>query len=207
MEAGDSQPTTLPPAAPHTTTITTTAGATTSTSPRGNPASPKRSLREPKLKRVSPRTAILAGKDTTTTRAASKSLRSATSSRPLVPLTERRSHEDKTLSRANKDVEAEKWEVAPDGGSAGREGRQFTVANVGNNGRIYLRYEHCLRALLRERCRSSRGMLKTRGIWVWVYTDTFQAYRAAGKPTIPSAKLYFPCHATRYCWSLRCEGC
>ena len=30
--------------------------------------------------------------------------------------------------------------VAPDGLSGGREGRQFTVANVGNNGRIYLRY-------------------------------------------------------------------
>nr|AAQ73639.1 LTE1-like protein [Epichloe festucae] len=30
-------------------------------------------------------------------------------------------------------------EVVPDGRSAGREGRQFTVANVGNNGRIYLR--------------------------------------------------------------------
>lgn len=31
--------------------------------------------------------------------------------------------------------------VAPDGSSAGREGRQFTVAKVGNNGRIYLRYD------------------------------------------------------------------
>jgi hypothetical protein len=30
-------------------------------------------------------------------------------------------------------------DIIPDGGSAGREGRQFTVANVGNNGRIYLR--------------------------------------------------------------------
>jgi hypothetical protein len=30
-------------------------------------------------------------------------------------------------------------DITPDGGSAGREGRQFTVANVGNNGRIYLR--------------------------------------------------------------------
>lgn len=31
-------------------------------------------------------------------------------------------------------------DLAPDGTSGGREGRQFTVANVGNNGRIYLRY-------------------------------------------------------------------
>jgi hypothetical protein len=32
-----------------------------------------------------------------------------------------------------------KVDITPDGGSAGREGRQFTVANVGINGRIYLR--------------------------------------------------------------------
>lgn len=31
-------------------------------------------------------------------------------------------------------------ELASDGAAGGREGRQFTVANVGNNGRIYLRY-------------------------------------------------------------------
>lgn len=30
-------------------------------------------------------------------------------------------------------------DIAPDGLSGGREGRQFTVANVGNNGMIYLR--------------------------------------------------------------------
>lgn len=30
-------------------------------------------------------------------------------------------------------------DIAPDGTSGGREGRQFTVANVGNHGRIYLR--------------------------------------------------------------------
>ena len=31
-------------------------------------------------------------------------------------------------------------DIAPDGNSVGREGRQFTVGNVGNNGVIYLRY-------------------------------------------------------------------
>jgi hypothetical protein len=41
---------------------------------------------------------------------------------------------------AKKDLEDVKSDITPDGGSAGREGRQFTVANVGNNGRIYLRY-------------------------------------------------------------------
>ena len=41
----------------------------------------------------------------------------------------------RSVNRGNKDV-------APDGTSGGREGRQFTVANVGNNGRIYLRYDY-----------------------------------------------------------------
>ena len=41
----------------------------------------------------------------------------------------------RSANRGNKDV-------APDGTSGGREGRQFTVANVGNNGRIYLRYDY-----------------------------------------------------------------
>ena len=31
--------------------------------------------------------------------------------------------------------------ISPDTGSLGRGGRQFTVGNVGNNGRIYLRYD------------------------------------------------------------------
>lgn len=30
--------------------------------------------------------------------------------------------------------------ISPDSGSLGRGGRHFTVGNVGNNGRIYLRY-------------------------------------------------------------------
>lgn len=43
--------------------------------------------------------------------------------------------------RAKREAEDMKSDIAPDGTSAGREGRQFTVAKVGNNGRIYLRYE------------------------------------------------------------------
>lgn len=42
--------------------------------------------------------------------------------------------------RARTASETERWDITPDGGSAGREGRQFAVSNVGNNGRIYLRY-------------------------------------------------------------------
>lgn len=41
--------------------------------------------------------------------------------------------------RAKREAEDVKYDITPDGGSAGREGRQFTVAKVGNNGRIYLR--------------------------------------------------------------------
>jgi hypothetical protein len=47
--------------------------------------------------------------------------------------------ENSVNRRAKRQVEDVKQDIAPDGGSAGREGRQFTVANVGNNGRIYLR--------------------------------------------------------------------
>ncbi|OAA57474.1 low temperature essential protein [Niveomyces insectorum RCEF 264] len=62
--------------------------------------------------------------------------------KPLLPLTERKSQEENKYDRrtkTNQAPDAEKWDIAPDGSSAGREGRQFTVANVGNNGRIYLR--------------------------------------------------------------------
>lgn len=47
--------------------------------------------------------------------------------------------ENSVNRRAKREAEDVKYEITPDGSSAGREGRQFTVANVGNNGRIYLR--------------------------------------------------------------------
>ncbi|KAL2196023.1 hypothetical protein P885DRAFT_61780 [Corynascus similis CBS 632.67] len=61
--------------------------------------------------------------------------------KPLLPLTEPASHDENLGGRrARKGSQDEdKWDITPDGGSAGREGRQFAVANVGNNGRIYLR--------------------------------------------------------------------
>ncbi|EPE07570.1 guanine nucleotide exchange factor lte1 [Ophiostoma piceae UAMH 11346] len=63
--------------------------------------------------------------------------------KPLLPLTERKSQEENKLDRLakkDKDVsDSDKGDIAPDGSSGGREGRQFTVSNVGNNGRIYLR--------------------------------------------------------------------
>lgn len=60
--------------------------------------------------------------------------------KPLLPAAERRSGgEDGKIAKGRKEVDSEKWDITPDGGSAGREGRQFTVSNVGNNGKIYLR--------------------------------------------------------------------
>ncbi|KAH7002269.1 hypothetical protein EDB80DRAFT_579729 [Ilyonectria destructans] len=70
--------------------------------------------------------------------------------RPLVPVTERRSHqrrpsttrghrESPTAADTDQPNNLSKSDITPDGGSAGREGRQFAVSNVGNNGRIYLR--------------------------------------------------------------------
>ncbi|KAL2129313.1 hypothetical protein VTI74DRAFT_7941 [Chaetomium olivicolor] len=58
--------------------------------------------------------------------------------KPLLPVTERKSHEENLAGRRAKKVSQDE-DITPDGGSAGREGRQFAVANVGNNGRIYLR--------------------------------------------------------------------
>ncbi|KAK3297900.1 uncharacterized protein B0H64DRAFT_133858 [Chaetomium fimeti] len=62
-------------------------------------------------------------------------------SKPLLPVTERASHEENLAGRRAKkgSRDEDRWDITPDGGSAGREGRQFAVANVGNNGRIYLR--------------------------------------------------------------------
>ncbi|RSL86207.1 hypothetical protein CEP52_015890 [Fusarium oligoseptatum] len=91
---------------------------------------------------------------TTTTRMLPPTANAALA-KPLVPLSERRSHQRKPTPRSFKDSDSDhqgslpRWDITPDGGSAGREGRQFTVANVGNNGRIYLRptvrpaYQRC----------------------------------------------------------------
>ncbi|KAH8677812.1 hypothetical protein BX600DRAFT_376739 [Xylariales sp. PMI_506] len=60
--------------------------------------------------------------------------------KPLLPASERRTIVgDGKVGKSKKDGDADKWDITPDGGSASREGRQFTIANVGNNGKIYLR--------------------------------------------------------------------
>ncbi|KYK55327.1 hypothetical protein DCS_07290 [Drechmeria coniospora] len=65
----------------------------------------------------------------------------------LVPVTKRRPHPDKTIPRVKGSADGDRSDVAPDGTSAGREGRQFAVSNVGNNGRIYLSTIHELNAV------------------------------------------------------------
>ncbi|KAI6784318.1 Guanine nucleotide exchange factor-like protein [Emericellopsis cladophorae] len=47
--------------------------------------------------------------------------------------------DEQTLHKVKRDAEVDNWEIAPDGSSAGRSGRHFAVANVGNNGRIFLK--------------------------------------------------------------------
>jgi hypothetical protein len=94
-------------------------------------------LRESRRRRSPPRPL---GKEIDKLAKAKARIQPAASTKPLLPARERRSGlEDGKVMKARKEVDSEKWDVAPDGGSAGREGRQFTVANVGNNGKIYLR--------------------------------------------------------------------
>ncbi|XWX01688.1 hypothetical protein V2A60_009717 [Cordyceps javanica] len=59
---------------------------------------------------------------------------------PLVPPTEARHYlHSRSASRAGQsEADSEKWNSAWDHSASARDGRQFAVANVGNNGRIYL---------------------------------------------------------------------
>ncbi|RFU78840.1 guanine nucleotide exchange factor [Trichoderma arundinaceum] len=82
---------------------------------------------------------VLDAKQTSPPKPSTKVMRKpSTTGRPIVPFTEQKSL-DRTLSKGKRDEESDRWDVAPDGASAGRTGRQFTVANVGNNGKLYLR--------------------------------------------------------------------
>ena len=62
--------------------------------------------------------------------------------KPLLPVSERKSNDttSPTSTRRKYGQGSRDFDITPDGGSAGREGRHFAVANVGHNGRIYLRY-------------------------------------------------------------------
>jgi hypothetical protein len=90
--------------------------------------------------RIQPSGDVLDAKDVSPPKPSAKVMRKAsTTGRPIVPLTEQKSL-DRTLSKGKRDEESDRWDIAPDGASAGRQGRQFTVANVGNNGKLFLRY-------------------------------------------------------------------
>ncbi|KAL7624204.1 Guanine nucleotide exchange factor lte1 [Parahypoxylon ruwenzoriense] len=107
-------------------------------SPRGDPStgnqiSPKTGARDPKSRRSPP----FGGLADKTGRSKAR-IPPFTGSIPLVPVGERRSGGHDGI-KTKGEVDSEKWNITPDGGSAGREGRHFTVANVGNNGQIFLR--------------------------------------------------------------------
>ena len=83
-------------------------------------------------------------------RLASRALRKGVNTaKPLVPVTNAgKSHITTGAavdSRSPRDTETDKIPLNLDASSvAARDGRQFTVSNVGNNGRIYLRYVQTL---------------------------------------------------------------
>ncbi|RYP67786.1 hypothetical protein DL771_007047 [Monosporascus sp. 5C6A] len=95
--------------------------------------SPYVGVREPKFRRSPPRPL---GHETDKS-AKGGGTSPVTGSKNFIPAVERKSGDVATGAR--KDGDSEKSSITPDGGSAGREGRKFTVANVGNNGRIFLR--------------------------------------------------------------------
>lgn len=115
--------------------------STINSSPRG------RLARDTKTKRISPpKLGLLPVKESSSvvgggSKWTGKSrFNSSATSRPLVPASDRIAQEDKLAAwRARRKPSEEKVDITPDGGSGGRDGRQFTVANVGNNGRIYLK--------------------------------------------------------------------
>ncbi|OTB04863.1 hypothetical protein M426DRAFT_57914 [Hypoxylon sp. CI-4A] len=98
-----------------------------------NPKPPRASVRDSRS-RKSPPFGGLHGKIS----ASKTRISPATGAKPLVPAGERRSggHDG---AKTKGETDGDKFNITPDGGSAGREGRHFTVANVGNNGQIFLR--------------------------------------------------------------------
>ena len=109
--------------------------------PSKSQKSPYVGVREAKFRRSPPRHSRRDTNKSDLTRAGGSSsgggISPASSTRHLVPAVERKSGD--VAAGPRKDGSREKVNIAPDGTSAGREGRQFTVAKVGNNGRIFLR--------------------------------------------------------------------
>lgn len=79
-------------------------------------------------------------------RLTSKVVRKASAAtKPLLPLSEGKLYQDRAESRGQpREPETDKWHLNLENTTPARDGRQFTVANVGNNGRIYLRYDTLL---------------------------------------------------------------
>ncbi|KAI9158608.1 Guanine nucleotide exchange factor LTE1 [Paramyrothecium foliicola] len=105
------------------------------------PTSSKGTIRDVRGKPTSPKIIIPSSRDSSTPKKPVKALRiPPATGRPLLPAAERKLHMETNGTRSRKDsAPGTRADVPSDGIAAGREARQFTVANVGNNGRIYLR--------------------------------------------------------------------
>lgn len=111
------------------------------TRPTGSPRSSPREVTMARRPLISTRSVSDRSAVPTTARKLSTRIAHSPKMKSLLPVLERKSQEEKaTARRMRNNSDAERSDIVPDGGSAGREGRQFTVGNVGNNGRIYLRY-------------------------------------------------------------------
>lgn len=102
-------------------------------------------------------------------------------------------HDDHALRNKKSEAEDGKFNITPDGGSAGREGRQFTVSKVGNNGRIYLRYVEVLGVTSPHHARILPGMK-------YILMTLRQPNHSSREPTIPSTCFHFPQHSPEYGW-------
>ncbi|ROV96917.1 hypothetical protein VSDG_04152 [Cytospora chrysosperma] len=110
------------------------------TRPTGSPRSSPREVTMARRPLISTRSVSDRSAVPTTARKLSTRIAHSPKMKSLLPVLERKSQEEKaTARRMRNNSDAERSDIVPDGGSAGREGRQFTVGNVGNNGRIYLR--------------------------------------------------------------------
>jgi hypothetical protein len=59
--------------------------------------------------------------------------------------------------RVRRNTSLDRWDVAPEGASGGRVGRQFSVSGIGNKGRIYLKWVSSLEFILFGSCADALG--------------------------------------------------
>ncbi|OAA63198.1 low temperature essential 1 [Cordyceps fumosorosea ARSEF 2679] len=117
--------------------------AASTAAPKSSKRSSPRAAASPIIPALSPAVAGAASSSSASAKPTAHRLprKPSVGKQPLLPLTEARHyHHGRSTSRAGpRETESEKWDTTWDNPSAARDGRQFAVANVGNNGRIYLR--------------------------------------------------------------------